>query len=347
VYDALNRCVKRTVNGVVTYYYYDGCNLIEERSGSDVQLARYIHGAKMDEMLKKVTAADSVYYHHDALGNVVQLTNNTGNVVEQYSYGVFGVPTYKDANGNILASSAYGNRFLFTGREYIQEVFLYDYRNRMYSHVLGRFLQLDPLRFDAGDNNMYRYTGNNPVNRLDPLGTIYTADDLVYEGPWDPTELVGACDDLINDDDLVYEGPWDPTELEDVGEFESSLLIGNSFWDDFKMTNNAIWGKLAPPGLGLLLGSGGAISDLLGTATWGQVALSMFESAAGIVQYESLTYLIGSAAITSGVSFLAVGTSYEVGVGLGSAFRQLPNPLMPDLTIGEALDNAIYDIFYR
>ena len=39
------------------------------------------------------------------------------------------------------------NRFLFTGREYLKEVNLYDYRNRIYSPELGRFLQTDPIGF--------------------------------------------------------------------------------------------------------------------------------------------------------------------------------------------------------
>jgi len=30
---------------------------------------------------------------------------------------------------------------------------IYDYRNRMYHPGLGRFLQTDPIGFDAGDMN--------------------------------------------------------------------------------------------------------------------------------------------------------------------------------------------------
>ncbi len=59
---------------------------------------------------------------------------------------------------------------MFTGREFLTEVNLYDYRNRMYSADLGRFLQTDPLRFDAGDVNIYRYCGNNVLNLTDGMG---------------------------------------------------------------------------------------------------------------------------------------------------------------------------------
>jgi RHS repeat-associated protein len=66
--------------------------------------------------------------------------------------------------------SSTGARFLFTGRELIPETALYDYRNRTYSPTLGRFLQTDPIRFSAGDVNLYRYVFNDPVNAVDPLG---------------------------------------------------------------------------------------------------------------------------------------------------------------------------------
>jgi len=59
---------------------------------------------------------------------------------------------------------------MFTGREWIAEVGLYDYRNRVYSADLGRFIQTDPIRFDAGDVNLYRYVGNKVTKYKDPLG---------------------------------------------------------------------------------------------------------------------------------------------------------------------------------
>jgi len=62
------------------------------------------------------------------------------------------------------------SRFLFTGREYDALTGIYHYRARAYSTKLGRFLQLDPIDFDGGDLNVYRYVGNDPVNWIDPWG---------------------------------------------------------------------------------------------------------------------------------------------------------------------------------
>jgi RHS repeat-associated protein len=71
---------------------------------------------------------------------------------------------------DMFSADPYANRFLYTGREFLKEANLYDYRNRVYSAELGRFLQSDPIRFDAGDGNLYRYVENDPVNWTDALG---------------------------------------------------------------------------------------------------------------------------------------------------------------------------------
>jgi RHS repeat-associated protein len=116
------------------------------------------------------TTSGSVYYHHDGLGSTVVLTDASGAKIESYTYDVFGTVSIFDAAGFLQSSSSVGNRFLFTGREWITELGLYDYRNRIYSSELGRFLQTDPIRFDAGDVNLYRYVGNDAVKDNDPKG---------------------------------------------------------------------------------------------------------------------------------------------------------------------------------
>jgi uncharacterized protein RhaS with RHS repeats len=42
----------------------------------------------------------------------------------------------------------------------------------MYQPELGRFLQTDPIGFDAGDMNPFRYCGDDPVDKSDPTGLI-------------------------------------------------------------------------------------------------------------------------------------------------------------------------------
>jgi hypothetical protein len=41
---------------------------------------------------------------------------------------------------------------------------------RYYDPSVGRFLSRDPIRYQGGDVNLYRYCGSNPVNGTDPGG---------------------------------------------------------------------------------------------------------------------------------------------------------------------------------
>jgi RHS repeat-associated protein len=101
------------------------------------------------------------------------LTDTAGNIAELYEYDAFGQPYIYTPNGNLVLrkfGSPAGNRFLFTGREWLKDVRVYDFRARLYQPELGRFLQPDPKQFEAGDYNLYRYCNNDPVNRSDPTG---------------------------------------------------------------------------------------------------------------------------------------------------------------------------------
>ena len=118
------------------------------------------------------------YYQQDHEGSVTHLLNTSGNVIETYKYDAFGAPTIYAANGTQRSSSAYSNRFLFTGREYANLFGFYEYRARAYHPTLGRFMSEDPKLFDAGDYNLFRYCHNDPVDLTDPMGL-----------EWDTTQL--------------------------------------------------------------------------------------------------------------------------------------------------------------
>ncbi|MDI6450233.1 RHS repeat-associated core domain-containing protein [Anaerobaca lacustris] len=173
-YDPAGRRIAKDVDGVVTKYVYDGAQCIAEYDGDDVLLRKFIHGPCIDEPICMIEAAGSYagtyYYHYDALGSVVALSDADGETVQVYEYDVYGQPGVADAG--------HPNPFAFTGRRFDTETGLYYYRARYYNPTIGRFLQTDPIGYQDG-MNWYAYCRNNPITWIDPTGLLCVA---FYDG---------------------------------------------------------------------------------------------------------------------------------------------------------------------
>lgn len=174
-YDAQGRLAKFTRNGVAEFRYFDAAQLFLRKDAGGATIERMIWGPTPDEALARWTpAAGWHYFHHDPLNSPLAVTNASGTVNERYLYDAFGMELIYDAAGGPHTSSTVANPWLFTGQEWMPELGLHNYKNRFYSDDLGRFLQQDPIRFDAGDFNLYRYCSNDPIDRSDPLGLYNT-----------------------------------------------------------------------------------------------------------------------------------------------------------------------------
>jgi RHS repeat-associated protein len=178
-YDALGRRVVKTAHLPAlkeTRFFYDGARVIEEQDANGTTEATYIYGIWVDEVLNMERSGQAVYYHQNALGSVVGLTNSTGDVVERYSFSAYGCLTVTDGDGNPVPRNSWGtphstqgNPYLFTGRQLDEETGLYHYRARTYSCEQGRFLQRDPLGYVDG-MNLYEYAKSRPTISRDPSG---------------------------------------------------------------------------------------------------------------------------------------------------------------------------------
>lgn len=169
VYDAFNRRISKTVNGVTTQYLYDGPDIVAELSAGGAVTATYLRGLNIDEpFVRQGTTTE--FYHTDALGSTLALTNASGTVSTTYKYEPFGQTTVTGTSSN---------PFQYTGREN-DGTGLYYYRARYYSPTLQRFISEDPLEFDGGDINLYSYAGNNTVNFIDPSG-LYSWNEFMKD----------------------------------------------------------------------------------------------------------------------------------------------------------------------
>jgi RHS repeat-associated protein len=94
---------------------------------------------------RTASGSTTVFVQVDQQYSIVACTDSTGAATERYDYTVYGLPTVTDGSGTVRTSSAIGNRYTYTGREWDGVLGLYHYRARMYEATVGRFCSRDPM----------------------------------------------------------------------------------------------------------------------------------------------------------------------------------------------------------
>jgi RHS repeat-associated protein len=170
-YDAYDRRIAKVIDvdgsgpamSVTERMIYDEDNIALTFDGQGVQTHRYLYGPGIDQVLADETQTSVNWALVDNQGTVRAVIDNNGIVLNHISYDSFGNVT-SETNPNVDL------RYGYTGRELDQETGLDYYRARYYDPTNGRFISKDPIGFNAGDTNLYRYVGNNPINFSDPSG---------------------------------------------------------------------------------------------------------------------------------------------------------------------------------
>ncbi|MBI1918883.1 MAG: SBBP repeat-containing protein [Planctomycetes bacterium] len=149
-----------------TRFAYDGADVWADLNSSNAVIARYIRPDGVDALAARVQGTTVGWYLTDRQGSVLGLTNNSGALQGTLTYGGFGVIT-QDTTGT------FGDRWKYTGREWQSLLKLQYNRDRWYNPATSTWMSEDPERFDAGDFNLHRYTGNSPTNHTDPSGRVW------------------------------------------------------------------------------------------------------------------------------------------------------------------------------
>jgi len=203
-YDGMGNRIARDDNGTQTCYTLDYGRdmshvLCETDSSGDI-IAYYIHGP---EIVGRIgTDGSERYYHTNAIGSVVALSDETETITDQYVYTPFGTPVGKIGSTN--------NPFTYIGGLGVMADAdgLYFMRARFYDPASGRFIGKDPVEgilTEPISVHKYNYALNNPISITDPKGEIphvlalivvldrvghaYTVADLAYKH-FNPNESV-------------------------------------------------------------------------------------------------------------------------------------------------------------
>jgi RHS repeat-associated protein len=177
-YDALNHRITESPSGTRRdLYYNDQWQVIEERVNGQAQTQYVWDPLASDTLVERDSNPDSngtltlrLYAQQDTNGNVTALIDTSGSVVERFVYDPYGQDTVLAPNWSAPVSDAYGWVYLYQGGRYDTASGLYNFRNRDYSPMLGRWLQQDPIGYAGGTADLYQMEGNNPIGRTDPSG---------------------------------------------------------------------------------------------------------------------------------------------------------------------------------
>ncbi|EUJ32440.1 wall-associated protein [Listeria floridensis FSL S10-1187] len=160
------------VDRVVTNYHYDGdsIDVLYETDAAGKVTRQYVYSDDNVRLAMKMNGK-TLYYHYNAHGDVVALTNEAGMLVAEYTY---------DAWGNVLSDTATtaeakANPYGYAGYTYDKELGQYYLMARYYEPEQGVFTAYDPDpggEDDPQTMNGYNYANNNPVIYFDGDGNM-------------------------------------------------------------------------------------------------------------------------------------------------------------------------------
>ncbi|OUS24651.1 hypothetical protein A9Q99_24095 [Gammaproteobacteria bacterium 45_16_T64] len=140
------------------------------------------------------------YLYHDQIGSLVAITDELGNVIEEFSFDAWGqrrlasLVEISDYSGLSTLASMRG----YGSHEQLDEMGLVHMNGRIYDPSIGRFMSADVLiqaPYFSQSYNRYSYVMNNPMSRVDPsgyeswgIGFSYGADGFKWGGSYGDDE---------------------------------------------------------------------------------------------------------------------------------------------------------------
>jgi len=272
----------KQVGTKLVYFVYDGTKPIKEikPDGS----ANAVNCFGQEGLVGRKTGGTWKYYQFDPQGNVSEISDASGNIIESRTYDAFGVENRVAATGNSLGTDPFG--FNAESGYYLdRESGLYYCHFRYYDPASGGWVNRDPIAYGGGLNT-YSYCSNQPIFARDPSGlTEFCGFDFTVNGV-----LTG----LATGSNAMWQGL-------------SNGIFGSHAFDNCAGADQARWGGTIAQQAVLGAASGGA-------GNWGAAAgagakgMAGAEAAAGAAR--------GANALAKGIGAIEAGGKADIALGI-------------------------------
>ena len=176
-YDPFGRRLWKEVSGERTNFYYtdEGLNAETDSSGTITKA----YGFKPDstwttDPLFLKGEVGYGFYLNDHLGTPQKIISVYGAMLWSGIYDSFG-------NAEVHINSILINDLRFPGQSFDSDIYLHYNYHRYFNQKNGKYISKDPIGFTAGIN-LYHYTFNNPIIKIDPEGKIVILGTVVVVG---------------------------------------------------------------------------------------------------------------------------------------------------------------------
>jgi len=166
-------------------YVIDGANILRETYGTAA--LDYLYDNE-DGICGLKYNGTPYYFYKNLQGDIIAITNSSGEVVAKYSYDAWGDCTIDFDDSSVSIATV--NPFRYRGYYQDTETGFYYLQSRYYDAVVGRFVNEDDasnVNIDGtiASCNLFAYCENNPVNGSDPTGEYkYVYKIQVFRESW-------------------------------------------------------------------------------------------------------------------------------------------------------------------
>ncbi len=170
-YDCDGIRTSKTVNNVTTQYLLSGSTILQETAPNKTIIYEYDESGYLRGM---VYNGSRYVYIRNGTDDIIGILDPSGSLAARYDYDAFGQCTVTNYNGSTIGNI---NPFRYRSYYYDTESGFYYLNARYYDPNTRRFISTDEFEYLGSSDsiisyNLFVYCSNNPLNRVDPDGTI-------------------------------------------------------------------------------------------------------------------------------------------------------------------------------